>query len=219
MLGFGNSDSPNGYKVYSEKNHAQRILELMDSLQIKNWMHVMHDAGGLWTWELFKKEPNRISKLIILNTVIYKNGFVPPVRFEKGIIAKTAMWAYRNGITTNLMLSGLFKSGLIKNTLSKEEIEGYKKPLLEGKTKGMYYFFTQTCKNVPDYSQVLKNISIPVAVIWGKKDSFLKWELQKEQVVLDASILEENIHLLDAKHFIQEEKPEEISQIILDFFA
>ena len=35
MLGFGNSDSPNGYDIYSEENHAQRILDLMDSLQIK----------------------------------------------------------------------------------------------------------------------------------------------------------------------------------------
>ena len=125
MLSFGNSDSPNGYEIYSEENHAQRILDLMDSLQIKNWMHVMHDAGGLWTWELFKKQPHRISKLIILNTIIYEQGFVPPIRLNKGLLAQIIMWCYRNGITTNTLLKGLFKSGLTKNTLSKEEIEGY----------------------------------------------------------------------------------------------
>jgi len=64
------------------------------------------------------------------------------MRFKKGIIVKTAMWAYRNGVTTNLMLSELFKSGLTKNNLSKATLEGYKTPFLEGKTKAMYYFYT-----------------------------------------------------------------------------
>lgn len=83
----------------------------------------------------------------------------------------------------------------------------------------MYYFFTQTCENLPDYSEILKGLSIPVAVIWGKNDSFLKWRPQRERVISDANISEENIHLLEAKHFIQEEKPEEISQLILDFIT
>ena len=32
MLGFGNSDSPEGYEIYSEEMHAQRLLELMNAL-------------------------------------------------------------------------------------------------------------------------------------------------------------------------------------------
>ena len=54
MLGFGSSDSPKGYEIYSEEKHAQRLLELMDHLAINSWTHVMHDAGGLWTWELME---------------------------------------------------------------------------------------------------------------------------------------------------------------------
>ena len=127
MLGFGSSDSPKGYDIYSETAHANRLLALMDHLDIKTWSHVMHDAGGLWTWEVLKQDKDRIEQLVILNSIIYDDGFSPPIRFNKGILAKTAMWAYRNGITTNIMLNGLFKSGLSKNTkLSKADIEGYK---------------------------------------------------------------------------------------------
>ncbi len=97
MLGFGSSDSPKGYDIYSEARHAERLLALMNHLEIKNWTHVMHDAGGLWTWELLKNDPNRINKLIVLNTIIYEDGFKPPIRFKKGFIARTAMWSYRNG--------------------------------------------------------------------------------------------------------------------------
>ena len=217
MLGFGSSDSPKGYDIYSSENHALRLLELMNSLKIESWSHVMHDAGGLWTWEIFKKESNRINKLIILNTIIYEEGFNPPIRFKKGFIARTVMWGYRNGITTNMMLNGLFKSGLNENNLNKTDVEGYKKPLREGKTNGMYYFFTQTCNGLPNYSETIKSLNIPVAVIWGENDSFLKWQPQKEKVIKDLNIKAENIHNIDAAHFIQEEKPKEINKIILSF--
>lgn len=217
MLGFGSSDSPKGYEIYSEENHAKRILALMDSLGIQNWTHVMHDAGGLWTWELIQQDPTRIERLVILNTIIYEEGFDPPVKFKKGFIARTAMWGYRNGITTNLLLNSLFKNGMKENTLNKIDVEGYKTPLKEGKTKGMYYFFTQTCNALPDYSQTLKNIDVPTAVIWGEKDENLLWQPQRKRVISDLNISEENVHILDAKHFIQEEKPNKIIALIKNF--
>lgn len=216
MLGFGSSDSPKGYETYTEAQHASRLLQLMDGLNIKNWTHVMHDAGGLWTWELFKKAPNRISKLIVLNTIIYEEGFEPPIRFKPGFMARTAMWSYRNGITTNMMLKGLFKSGLKENTLNKTDVEGYKTPMREGKTHGMYYFFSQTCNDLTDYKTTISKIDIPTAIIWGEHDSFLKFN-PKETIVKDLKVKEENVHVIDAKHFIQEEKPKEINKIILDF--
>lgn len=217
MLGFGASASPDGYELYSEVAHANRLLALLNHLKIQNWTHVMHDAGGLWTWELFKKEPNRIENLVILNTIIYNAGFTPPIKLKKGFFARTAMWSYSNGVTTNLMLKGLFNTGLTKNTLNKIDVEGYKEPLKSGKTKGMYYFFSQNCNNLTDYKNTLLKINIPVAVIWGKTDSFLQWEPQKEAVIKHLKISSSNIHLLDAKHFIQEEKPKEINKIILNF--
>ena len=217
MLGFGNSDSPKGYEIYSEEMHAQRLLELMAHLNINNWNHVMHDAGGLWTWEMLEKDPSKVDKLIILNTIITDDGFDPPIRFKPGIMAKTAMWSYRNGITTNMMLKNLFKAGMTENTLNKQDIEGYKIPLKEGKTRAMYYFFTQTCNALPDYRPMIQKLDIPATVIWGKNDSFLLWEPQRGELEKDFNLSATDEHILDAKHFIQEEKPEKIVSIILEF--
>ncbi len=217
MLGYGSSDNPKGYDIYSEENHAQRLLELLDSLNITTWSHVMHDAGGLWTWELLKKQPQRINNLILLNTIIYEEGFDPPIRFKEGFMARTAMWSYRNGITTNVMLKNLFKSGMLQNNLNEIDVAGYKTPLREGKTRGMYYFFTQTCNTLPDYTSLTKSLDIPTAVIWGKEDTFLRIAPQKAQLQSSLNIKDEDIHLLEAKHFIQEEKPEEIVTIISAF--
>ncbi len=217
MLGFGNSDSPEGYEIYSEEMHAQRLLELMNALGIDSWSHVMHDAGGLWTWELLELAPNKVNRLVILNTIIYEEGFDPPIRFKPGLWARTAMWSYRNGITTNMMLKGLFKEGLTDNTLNKTDVEGYKRPLKEGKTKAMYYFFTQTCNALPAYQPMIQKMEMPAMIIWGKNDTFLKLEPQQEALQKDLGIKDTDVHILEAKHFIQEEKPQEIVELVLAF--
>ncbi|MDY8135182.1 alpha/beta hydrolase [Aquimarina sp. 2201CG5-10] len=217
MLGFGSSDSPDGYKIYSEENHAKRLLDLMDGLGIEYWSHVMHDVGGLWTWELMRQAPGKIEDLVVLNTLIYEEGFYPPIRMSPGAFARTAMWSYRNGVTTNKMLRSLFNEGLKENTLNELDVEGYKTPLLEGKTHGMYYFFTRTCNYFPDYSLVIENLEIPVAVIWGIHDTILQWPPQQTKATNALKVDEVDIHFVDEKHFIQETKAKEISYKILDF--
>ena len=218
MLGFGSSDSPEGYEIYAEDMHAQRLLELMDHLEIAHWTHVTHDAGGLWTWELMEQDAKSIERLVLLNTIIYEEGFHPPIRFKKGFMARTAMWSYRNGITTNMMLKRLFKGGMMENTLNEADIEGYKRPTARRKNKAMYYFFTQTCNALPNYQPMIQALDLPTTIIWGKNDSFLLLEPQQEALQKDLEITRRRIHMLDAKHFIQEEKPEEIVQMILGIY-
>lgn len=217
MLGYGSSDSPEGFEIYNAENHAKRLLQLMEALGIETWSHVMHDAGGLWTWELIRQNPDKIERLVVLNTIIYEDGFYPPVRMKPGGFAKTAMWAYRNGVTTNTLLKKLFKEGLKENTLNSLDVEGYKTPLLEGKTDAMYYFFSQTCNELPDYTDVFENINVPVSVIWGIHDTMLQWPPQENRASRALKVNSEDIHFIDEKHFIQETKAKEISYKILDF--
>lgn len=215
MLGFGSSDSPKGYDAYREMYQAERLIDLMDSLNVKKWTHVFHDAGGLWTWELLQKYPNRIERLIILNTIIYKNGFKPPVRFGKNLLTKGIMKLYSTKLLNGFLVNQLFKGGLTKNNLSKSDLEGYKRPLLEGKINGLYYFFSNTCHDIKNYETVLKSLNTQSTVIWGKNDVFLLWEPQAEKVKRDLNLADENIHLIEAKHFIQEEKPKTLCDIII----
>ncbi len=219
MLGYGSSDSPEGYELYNAENHAKRLLGLMKFLGVETWTHAMHDAGGLWTWELMRNSPNKIEKLVIFNTLMYEEGFYPPVRMKPGGMAKTAMWAYRNGVTTNTLLKSLFKQGLKENTLNSFDVEGYKTPLLEGKTEAMYYFFSQTCNELPDYSDVFENVNIPVTIMWGIHDTMLQWPPQENRASNALKVKPEDIHIIDEKHFIQETKAQEIVFKIIDFLA
>lgn len=115
------------------------------------------------------------------------------------------------------LIKKLFQGGLSKNTLEKSELEGYQQPLLEGKISSMYYFFSKTCHQIKNYKSLLQSLDIPTSVIWGKNDVFLLWNPQAEQVVEDLKIASHNIHLIEAKHFIQEENPNEICDLIFSF--
>jgi len=217
MLGFGSSDSPKGYNLYSPEAHCKRLLDLMDSLEIDNWTHVFHDVGGLWTWELFKMAPDRIQKLVILNSIIYESGFNPPMRFKKGGFTKLSMSFYSNKLTNKTIMKKLFKNALMKNNLTANEIEGYRKPLLEGKTNSLYTFFSSTCNALPNYKETIQNINVPVLVIWGKHDKMLRWTPMADEVTKDLKIKPENVHVINAKHYIQEESTDAILGYILSF--
>lgn len=216
MLGYGNSAKPVGYEVYSPENTGKRILELMRFLKIDSWTHVFHDGGGLWTWDMLQQDASKVSQLIMLNTIVYQEGFKPPMKFEKGIIAKFYSRLYSWKWSQGIVLNPTFKNGLDNNeVIDQEMLEGYKSPLLRDGHHSMYYFFTQTCKEIPDYAELHKSLDIPLSVIWGKSDDMLIWENMEAEIMSNFNLKKTDIHLIDGKHFIQEEQPELIGQIVL----
>lgn len=220
LLGFGGSDKPRGYEIYSEARQGGRIRELMDQLGIKNWLQVCHDGGGLWTWEMLKQETSGVVGLVILNTIIYDAGFQPPLRFEKGLWAKFYTWLYKARLSCGLMINATLNNGLSRATrLTKKDKEGYWLPMRSGVNRALYYFFTQTCQALPDdYKILLPSLPFPSRVIWGLQDPMLKWSPQSEAIARDLKLGVEDILLLeDAAHFIQEEKPTEIGAFIATF--
>jgi len=218
MLGYGSSSHPRGYDIYKPEEQAKRLVSLMDSLGIQKWNHVFHDVGGMWTWELMRHHEHRVNRLVMLNSVNLKEGFLPPIQMKPGKLAKIAMWGYRNKVTNKVVINRLFKETLQQpKTMSKSDTAGYKTPLLEGKTDALYYFFTQTCSSLPDYSDVIKKVNVKTTVIWGRHDEMLQWKPQATKLQQMLSISDENVHLIDARHFIQEEKPNEVNQLIVNF--
>ena len=221
LLGFGNSDKPKGIDIYSMEKQAKRLLKLMDDLGIDSWTHVLHDAGGIWSWELMRLvERDRIENMVILNTIIYKEGFLPPMRFERG-----KFWGklYTNSYKSlcRILINATLKNGLCINNLTKQDKKGYWLPLREGGNRALYHFFTsfeEIESMLPVYQKRLQELAIPTMVIWGKLDDILVGEKQAPLLANHLNIAEKDIHLLGgAKHFIQEEKPNEISQFIIDF--
>lgn len=219
MLGFGNSDSPEGYDIYSNSNQGQRLLELMESLGIQEWTQIVHDAGGAWTWEMMRQDSKKIENLVMLNTILFEDGFKPPIRLKKGFFAKTGVSLYRTSLFGDFMLNRFMNKALLdRKKLSQSEFEGYSYPIkVEDKTQGMYWFFTNIRKPFPEYEDVISNIEVPKLVIWGMADDMLRLKPQEDLMISRMNVLPENIHKLNASHFLQEERADKLVALIVDF--
>jgi len=219
MLGYGYSDKPIGYDIYSAVNQGKRLNELVDHLGLTSWTHVFHDGGGLWTWEMIRQSARGIKKLVSLNSIFYQEGFHPPMKFRPGWIAKQFARLYTFSLGQALVLNGTFKNGLSKNvSLTPDKLTGYKAPLrTAGGDRGLYYFFTQTCHKIQDFTALHKSIEAPLCVIWGRADGMLRWKDIADQVNANFNLNQEDIHIIEANHFIQEEQPAFIAETIAEF--
>ncbi len=217
MLGFGQSDKPDDYDLYTHVEHGRRLHEFMAALEIGAWTHVCHDAGTYWSLAMLDQDASKVKNIIFLNSVMLQSGFDPPMTFKPGFKADMMLSSYK-GPFNKAILKKTLKDGLRnKDIIDKNMIQGYSKPLRKQNICGLYYFFTQTHKPLIDYSPLLQSLDIPMSVIWGKDDPFLKWEPMEEEFISLTNIEAQNVHILDAAHFIQEEKAEEVSKMIIKF--
>jgi haloalkane dehalogenase len=77
-LGFGLSDRPAGAD-YRPAAHARRLAALLDALDLRDVTLVVHDFGGPigLSWAL--DHPDRVARLVLLNTFLWPLGDDPAV--------------------------------------------------------------------------------------------------------------------------------------------
>ena len=75
-MGCGLSDKPKDYP-YTLERRIQDLSSLLDHLKIKNFNMMVHDWGGAIGIGLATRYPERLQKLILLNTAAFKSEHIP----------------------------------------------------------------------------------------------------------------------------------------------
>jgi haloalkane dehalogenase len=223
MLGFGASDKPSSHASYGFATQAERLRALMSQLGIQRWTQVVHDLGGPWTWELADRAPQCLQGLVVMNTTAYLDGFRPPAMMK---LAASPMGPFlsfmmRNRITGPSRIGGLFRQmTLHPENITSDIVDGYWRSLSEGTThaflafaKGFPWWFAQFDR----YQAALRRLDIPAATIWGRHDKVLDVEKIPAQFARDLKIPGNRQHRLDAGHFLQEDHPSEVAEILAAF--
>ena len=70
MFGFGRSDKPEDEATYTFSFHRNFLLRLIERLELTNITLVCQDWGGLLGLTLPVDHPDRISRLIVMNTML-----------------------------------------------------------------------------------------------------------------------------------------------------
>src|SRR5579862_9785659 len=69
--GFGRSDKPTDFDFYSYDRHVELTATLLEDLDIRGATAVVHDWGGPVGLRLAVEQPERIERLVIMDTGLF----------------------------------------------------------------------------------------------------------------------------------------------------
>jgi haloalkane dehalogenase len=195
LPGLGFAERPAGFD-YSWTGLGRWLRSAIDTLGLDRFHLVVHDIGGPIGFEVAATEPHRVKSLTVLNAPVAVETFHRP-----GTFASIMRYI---GVTRRVPSA---------------EIACYI-PLLLGSDKGRAFLqimrgFEMTPAKQHLYLSAVRNTPYPVQVVWGVRDPGLTWRRYGVQAQLAAGL--DHAIQLPAKHFLQEDCPDEIADAVYQF--
>lgn len=233
--GFGYSSRPEGVDSYTPDKPVGDLLALADHLGIGPFTLVGHDWGGAIAWMAALQNPQRVARLIIVNAphplAFQRSLFDDPAQRE----ASQYITAFRNPdfeqFVERIGLSTFFDQSFAKYTdaaLLEPEKPAY---LAEwgqpGAMTAMLNWYRASAILVPAPGETparpawldapFPPVTQPTLVIWAMKDSAL---LPVQLDGLDALVPDLSVVKIgSAGHFVPWEKPELVTEAMLEWLA
>lgn len=210
-IGFGLSDKPFEWD-YLPKNHAKNFEIFMDSLNLENITLIVNDWGGPIGLSYALKYPEKIKKLVILNTWMWSVENDPYYqKFSKIMGGSFGKFMIKN---FNIFGKMVVKKAVgDKKKLKKKIHKHYYKHLERKKDRRGCYTFP---KEIIGSSKWLEGLwqqrekinSIPTTIIWGMKD--IAFREQELNYWIENWNNPKVIKLQEIGHFPQEEASEKM---------
>lgn len=224
QMGMGKSAIPQEKSLYRLEQHRANLEALLLHLNVYNSTLVLHDWGGPVGLGFATRHPERIKRLVLMNTWAFApwpGGPLPRmlelIRSERG----EAFVLKKNGYLEPALLGTTYHQEKLTTTI----MEAYRAPfptpearlamlcwsrdIPVQETDVSYAEMKQIERGLPQFSE------IPILLVWGMQDPVLSTTVLSrwQQLYPHATTYE----LEDASHFLQEDAPERIVQWIETF--
>ncbi|RYD55120.1 MAG: alpha/beta fold hydrolase [Sphingobacteriales bacterium] len=171
-LGFGQSDKSVEAALTPEA-HSQRLLDLINKLELRDIHLVVHDFGGPIGIGALVARPELFKSLTITNTWLWSLKGTPAekgLKMMNGIIGR---WLYlKMGFSVKFMA----KNGFADKQVFKEHYDAFMKYYQTKEDRWANYQLMLSMLGSSDYyDETLKKLHklhIPAQIIWGAKDKF-----------------------------------------------
>jgi pimeloyl-ACP methyl ester carboxylesterase len=225
LRGFGWSDAPP--TGYDKETLARDMVNVLDALGLDRVKLIGHDWGGWCGFLICLEHPERIERFMALN--------IPPPWGKTDLRTFAAIWRfwYQGLLATPLgrwvlenrpgfvgyMLRGTSTN---KEAFSDDELDAFTEPLREparaNATVQLYRtFLLREFSKIARGAYAGKRLTTPTLLLFGTQDfaispAFLRgYEPYVEDFTLEL--------VPDAGHFIEEEKPQLVTERALEFFG
>jgi haloalkane dehalogenase len=212
MPGFGRSDKPTDMGWYSYDAHAAAMGALFQQLDLHDVTFVVHDWGGPVALRLAVDHPDRVARLVILDTGLFT-----------GRQHMSDAWiAFRDFVArTEDLPIGFLVKGACARDMPHDVFSAYEAPFPTAASKAGARAFPMMIPTSPDMPgadegqrvlEALPGLDVPKLVLWADKDPILTLETGTRFAAAIGAPEPELIE--DASHFLQEDAGEEIGQRI-----
>ncbi len=217
LPGFGGSDKPIDVK-YDFAFFESVLNEVLQQLEIKRVALVVHDLGGPVGLYWAVRNPARVEKLAILNTLVYPEIHWAPLLFLIGLNIPV----FRRVFSTNAFISlTLFLGMQRKDRLTRELRRSYQAPFRAPGARGaMIKTWGDLGRDgFKTISAGLSALTAPVRVIYGAKDPVLHDVAGTARRLRNDFPRAEITALPHCGHFLQEDDPGTLARLLGEFLS
>jgi pimeloyl-ACP methyl ester carboxylesterase len=217
LPGFGASDKPTGVR-YSFDFYEHALDGLAHKLELDGLGVAVHDLGGPIALHWMMRNPGRVTRLALLNTLVYPQLRPDLIEFLRTISNPDT----RDQLTGPEGLAGIMRAGLADQTrLTDEVLAAVREPFRDAGAREALALATlgldpQEFAKIADW---LPSLDIPVRVVFGARDQVLTDVADTMERVRRDLPQAEVTALPDAGHFLQEDQPERVGRLLAEFFA
>jgi haloalkane dehalogenase len=216
LIGFGKSDKPADREDYSYERHVAWMSDWLTALDLRDITLFCQDWGGLIGLRLVAAFPDRFARLIIANT-----GLPTGTGWSEGFENWRAFSQRVETFPTGFICNG----GCVRD-LTADEVAAYDAPFPDESYKSGARQFPTLVPVKPDQSSVAENIAAwkileafdrPVLTCFSDKDPVTGGGEKIFIARVAGAAGQPHRIITDAGHFLQEDKPEELIELIDNF--
>ncbi len=217
LVGFGRSDKPTDIDFYSYDRHVALAATLLEDLDVRDATIVVHDWGGLIGLRLAVEHPQRIERLVILDTGLFT-----------GHQRMTDAWsAFRDFVerTEDLPVGMLVRRGC--HVDPGDEVAGaYEAPFPNPASKAGARAFPLLIPRTPDEPgaaagrrvlEAMREDRRPTLMLWADSDPILPLSVGERFAEAIGRPAPRTIE--QAGHFLQEDQGPLIGTLIADWLT
>jgi pimeloyl-ACP methyl ester carboxylesterase len=221
LRGFNESDKPEGVSAYTVEKIAADVAGLIRALGRRTATVVGHDWGAVIAYTFAQEHGEMVERLAILNVphpLVMKHALL---RRPAQMMKSWYMFFFQlPRIPERAIAHGDFqyvRRMLREDGISSEEAEHLIDALRVpgAASSGMNYYRSILRRVVTGRGPRVRKIEKPVLVIWGDNDRVLEKSLAEppKDLVPHARV----VHLPDSTHWVQNDAPEKVNELLLDF--
>ncbi len=219
MVGFGRSDKYAAQADYSYQMHYEKLVGLIEALDLRDITLVCQDWGGLLGLAIAANHGDRFARLVVLNTFL-------PTGEEKMSPAFMQWRAFSQKVGTRMQVGRLIAQTIASYDLPPEVIAAYDAPFPDDSYKAGAAVFPSLVPISPEMPgaremkaarESLARWRKPALVLFSDGDPILGGADRFFRRLLPTAADQPELAIRGAGHFLQEEKGAEIAAEVIAF--